>query len=110
MTKKRGADGGGGDAHLGVPLAAAPSRIGGGGRGQGRGREGGGSREPTPAASSARPGSGGIWAPGRGHPAKKGGREGGKGAREGGAGGGEGVEEGKKIYPCSDTRKENAGE
>lgn len=75
--KRAGADGG--DAHLGVPLAAAPSRIGGGGRGQGRGREGGGSREPTPAASSARPGSGG----GSGSRARTPSQEGREGGREG---------------------------
>lgn len=84
------------------------ARVGGGGRGQGRGREGPGSKERTPAGSSARPSSEGIRhlsgpTQSRGEGGREG-RQGGRGRQR------EGVEEGKKNDPCTDTGKENAGE
>lgn len=70
------------------------ARVGGGGRGQGRGREGPGSREPTPAGSSARLNREGIRHPSGPIQSR---REGGREGRQGGRGRQrEGVEEGKK--------------
>lgn len=73
------------------------ARVGGGGRGQGRGREGPGSRDRTPAGSSARPGFEGLRHPSLTDPVERGGREGRETGREGQAEGGSRGRKKKKV-------------